>query len=289
MILSRRGVCDREACHYYGITADHCKTPCGVTEQAAALAASLVHALRKPGGKNSGDGIQTMRRTAIFLLGALMATAGHASVEVGIFAYNAGDHAAAFKEFSAAAESGDPAGIHLLASLYYQGHGVDKDLSKAVELFLKAADAGYPPSLANLALMYSSGDGVPQDMSKAIEFGRKAAEAGDLQSQFNLAQAYRKGAGVTQDLALAARWYKQAAEAGYAPAQNEYGLLFAQGQGVPLDYIQAYAWIDMPANAGNEWALKNRAQLLQILTPQQQEKARALAKEYAQQYGASSR
>lgn len=205
--------------------------------------------------------------------------------EAGILAYNDGNYAEAFKQFDAAARTGDPAGQHLLASLYYQGHGVTQDVPKAVELFTAAAQAGFPPSLANLALMYASGDGVAQDIAQSLAYGRQAAEAGDGQSQFNLAQAYRKGDGVPQDYAEAAFWYKQAAEAGSLSAQNEYGLLYAQGQGVELDYVQAYAWIAMPAEAGSAQSIKNRDQLLEILTPSQQQAARALAAEYAAQYG----
>ena len=205
--------------------------------------------------------------------------------EAGILAYNDGNYAEAFKQFDAAARTGEPAGQHLLASLYYQGHGVMQDVPKAVELFTAAAQAGFPPSLANLALMYTSGDGVAQDMAQSLAYGRQAAEAGDGQSQFNLAQAYRKGDGVPQDYAEAAFWYKQAAEAGSLSAQNEYGLLYAQGQGVEVDYVQAYAWIAMPAEAGSAQSIKNRDQLLEILTPSQQQAARALAAEYAAQYG----
>lgn len=207
-----------------------------------------------------------------------------ASVNDGIAAYNAGNYAVALKEFSEAANQGNAVGKHLLASLYYQGHGVERDLKKAVSLFKEAA-ANYPPSLANLAVMYSIGDGVPVDQKAALQYGQRAAEAGDLQSQFNLAQAYRKGAGVPQDDEKAALWYRKAAEAGMPQAQNEYGLLFAQGQGVPLDYVQAFAWIDMPASAGDPQSVKNRAQLLTILDAAQQQKARQLAAEYAKRYG----
>lgn len=225
-----------------------------------------------------------MHRSLALFLGAIVTLSAQASITDGIRAYNEGNHAAALKEFSTAAKGGDPAGKHLLASLYYQGHGVSRDLKKAVGLFTEAADANYLPSLANLALMYSIGDGVPKDMKKALQYALKAAETGDVQSQFNLAQAYRKGADLPQDYPKAAFWYRKAAEAGSLSAQNEYGLLFAQGHGVPLDYIQAFAWIDMPASAGNPQSIKNRAQLLQILTPAQQQEARKLAAEYANKY-----
>jgi uncharacterized protein len=122
-----------------------------------------------------------------------------ASMDEGIAAYNAGRYDVAREHFETAAATGNPAGKHLLASLYYQGHGVPKDLPRAVALFTEAADAGFPPSLANLALMYSVGNGVPRDEQRARAYGIKAAKAGDLQSQFNLAQSYRKGAGVPRD------------------------------------------------------------------------------------------
>ena len=205
--------------------------------------------------------------------------------EAGILAYNDGNYAEAFKQFDAAARTGEPAGQHLLASLYYQGHGVTQDVPKAVELFTAAAQAGFPPSLANLALMYASGDGVAQDMAQSLAYGRQAAEAGDGQSQFNLAQAYRRGVDIAQDFEQAAYWYRMAAESGSLSAQNEYGLLYAQGQGVELDYVEAYAWIAMPAEAGDGQAIKNRDQLLEILTPAQLVEAQALAAEYASLYG----
>ena len=205
--------------------------------------------------------------------------------EAGIDAYNDDNYAEAFKQVYASASSGDAAGKHFLASLYYQGQGVAQNLSKAVALFTEAGEAGYPPSLANLALMYASGDGVEPDMQRSLAYGRQAAEAGDGQSQFNLAQAYRRGVDVAQDFDEAARWYRIAAESGSLSAQNEYGLLYAQGQGVELDYVEAYAWIAMPAEAGDEQSIKNRDQLLQILTPAQLEEARALAAEYARLYG----
>jgi uncharacterized protein len=226
-----------------------------------------------------------MHRLFAITLSIAMSLPVSASINDGITAYNTGNYAVALKEFSTAANQGNAVGKHLLASLYYQGHGVERDLKKAVSLFKEAAAANYPPSLANLFLMYSNGDGVAVDQKVALQYGQRAAEAGDLQSQFNLAQAYRKGEGVPIDNLKAALWYKKAAEAGYPPAQNEYGLLFAQGHGVQLDYVQAFAWIDMPASAGDSQSVKNRAQLLKILDQSQLQRARKLAAEYAKRYG----
>jgi TPR repeat protein len=147
-----------------------------------------------------------MRRLAAALAALAMTNPSLASVDEGIAAYNAGRHEAARQHFEQAAAAGSPAGKHLLASLYYQGHGVPKDLARAVALFTEAADAGFPPSMANLALMYSLGDGVPKNQEKALAYALRAAESGDVQSQFNLAQSYRRGAGVPRDDSKAALW-----------------------------------------------------------------------------------
>ena len=189
----------------------------------------------------------------------------YADLESGVTAYNKGDYDTARKEFNAAADSKDPMGLHLLASLYYQGHGVEKDLGRAVELFTEAAEKGYKGSQANLGLMYQKGDGVKRDIEKAIYYYTAAGKQGDLQSALNLGQIYRKGDGVEPDQAKATAYYKFAAERGYIPAVNEYGLLFAQGHGVELDYVEAFGWVSFAAKAGDTQATKNLAQLKEIL------------------------
>ena len=70
--------------------------------------------------------------------------------EAGILAYNDDNHAEG--SGNSTRRRARRSGRHIIASLYYQGHGVTQDLPKAVELFTAAAQAGFPPSLANLAL-----------------------------------------------------------------------------------------------------------------------------------------
>jgi len=220
------------------------------------------------------------------VLGLIISMNTYASLDDGIELYHAGKYQQAFVVFNAESEKGDPAGQHLTASLYYQGLGVEKDLEAAVKLFKQAAKAGYLPSIANLGLMYMQGDGVEQDSSESFSYTKQAAELGDLQSIFNLGQFYRKGFGVEPNQQKAAQWYRAAAESGLAQAQNEYGLMYAQGHGVPLDYVKAYAWIKMPAEAGDGQAIKNLAQLKEILGPDISE-AEKLADEYRSKYAAN--
>jgi TPR repeat protein len=103
-------------------------------------------------------------------LSMFSAVHARADLDAGVKAYNQGDYKTATREFTAAAEARDPAGLHLLASLYYQGHGVAKDLPRAIELFTAAAEKGYRASQANLGLMYQTGNGVTRNIEKAISF-----------------------------------------------------------------------------------------------------------------------
>ncbi|WP_445356288.1 tetratricopeptide repeat protein [Microbulbifer sp. EKSA008] len=222
----------------------------------------------------------------ISVVGLIISMNTYAGLDEGIELYHAGKYKEAFVMFNAESEKGDPAGQHLTASLYYQGLGVEKDLEIAVKLFKQAAEGGYLPSIANLGLMYMQGDGVEQDPNSSFRYTEKAAELGDLQSIFNLGQFYRKGFGVEPNQEKAAQWYGSAAESGVIQAQNEYGLMFAQGHGVELDYVKAYAWIKMPAEAGDGQALKNLAQLKEILGSDIS-KAEKLAEEYKLKYAAN--
>ncbi len=192
-----------------------------------------------------------------------------ADVNAGIEAYNKGDFSAAFDEFKKASDSGDSFGVHLLASLYYQGHGVEKSIPKAVALFERAASHGYPAAHANLGLMYHSGDGVKPDSKKAIFHYTEAAKTGDFQSSFNLGQIYRKGwLDVSPSNEKAVAFYRFGAEYGHVPSVNEYALMFAQGLGVPNDFVESYAWMQFAANQGDSSAAKNLAQLVEILESQ---------------------
>lgn len=80
-----------------------------------------------------------MKKPLLLTLLMLPTGAAMADIASGIQAYYAGNYEAARKEFTAAATAGSAEGKHLLASLYYQGHGVPRDLPRAVALFREAA------------------------------------------------------------------------------------------------------------------------------------------------------
>jgi TPR repeat protein len=58
---------------------------------------------------------------------------------------------------------------------------------------------------------YEYGHGVKKDLNKALEYYRRAAEAGNVLSQKRMADFYYYGQLVKQDFKAAFEWYKKAA------------------------------------------------------------------------------
>ena len=90
---------------------------------------------------------------------------------------------------------------------------------------------------------------------------------------------YDDGQGVPQDYKEAVKWYTLAAEQGHASAQTNLGLMYVNGTGVLQDYIRAHMWWNIAAANGHDAARKNRDIVAKKMTPEQIEKAQALAKE----------
>lgn len=94
----------------------------------------------------------------------------------------------------------NPQAMYLLAVLYEAGNGVNRNMSKAVELMTTAADLDYGAALCALADMYFEGRGVEQSYDKAVELYGIA----EVQGQLNLnaakryASCYENGWGVSE-------------------------------------------------------------------------------------------
>lgn len=61
------------------------------------------------------------------------------------------------------AVQGDAVSQYNLALLYYNGKGVPKDLTLAMQWMSKAAEQKYGEAQLNLSIMYNGGEGVPPD------------------------------------------------------------------------------------------------------------------------------
>jgi Sel1 repeat len=157
----------------------------------------------------------------------------------------------------------------------------------ALRLLRPLAEQGDARAQSAIALMYYQGNGVPRSDSEALQWFRRAAERGNARAQFNLGVMYSEAQGVPQDQAVAAKWYRLAAEQNYPQAQYNLGLWYAQDEGGSPDYVAAHMWFNLaavrfpPADAQNRnRAIRNRDAVASKMTADQVALAQNLAREW---------
>ena len=143
---------------------------------------------------------------------------------------------------------------YYLAEMYFDGQGVDRDLTEAFKWFHKAAEQGNTEAQHYLGVMYRDGHGPGQDYLEAIKWYRKAAEQGHAQAKNDLGQMYRKGQGVARNTREAIRWIQSAAEQGLGEAQYNLGWMYRDGLDVTSDYAEALHWYRKAAERGESKA-----------------------------------
>ncbi|MEQ8231169.1 MAG: tetratricopeptide repeat protein, partial [Gammaproteobacteria bacterium] len=165
-----------------------------------------------------------------------------------------GDAARAAALFRDLAEAGDAEAQSHYGYMLYQGEGVARDRSAAVDWYERAARQGQRDAQYNLAVAYAFGEGVARDHERAAEWYRRAAEQGSALAQYSLGVSYALGEGVARDPAQAAAWYARAAEQGYPAAQYDLAHLLHAGKGLARDEAAALGWFRQAASNGHAGA-----------------------------------
>ena len=183
-------------------------------------------------------------------------------------------------ELKRAAEQGDAKAQFNLGCCYDFGDGVENDLREAVKWYRKSAEQGYASAQFNLGCCYDRGEGVEKNLREAVKWYRKSAEQGHAKAQFNLGVCYSFAIGVEKNLQEAVKWYRKAAEKEIAAAQFNLGYCYYRGEGVIQNKIKAYAWFALASKNGHEQASNIMGILAKEISPNQIEKALALAEKY---------
>ncbi len=105
--------------------------------------------------------------------------------------------------------------------MYLEGHGVPKDINKAIYWFSRSADHENVWAQNNMGVMYHDGTGVPQDFNKAFQYYFLAATKGFSRGMLNVARMYLQGQGVLRDGEKAVEWYTKSSESGFKLADQE--------------------------------------------------------------------
>jgi Sel1 repeat len=162
-----------------------------------------------------------------------------------------------------AALRGEQAAQIEVAARFAAGHGVERDLSQALQWYTRAAAQGSAVAQYRLGAFYERGWGVPADLERARVWYARAAEQGNVKAIHNL--GVLAAAGGRGDLAAAAVWFAKAAEFGLPDSQINLAILHQNGLGLPKDLVRAYKWLALAARAGDREALARidsvRAQL----------------------------
>ena len=176
-----------------------------------------------------------------------------------------------------AAEQGNAEAQFRLGVIYGNGDGVELDHDQAVAWFNQAARQGHENALITLAWMYANGAGVAVDESRARELYLLAADHGSAKAQYVAATMYRFAQyGADKDPARALHYYTLAANQGFATAQFALGKLLMEGKLVAKDDVTALQWLMLADANGSKRAEEYIRHLLQRMSPQQIEKARAV-------------
>ena len=168
-------------------------------------------------------------RSAICLAALLVASntvsAQSEDIQRAVDAYGQADYATAIAIWEPHAHQGNREAQFAMGVLYFEGHGVSKNLDEALAWFRKAANSGHPTAMFNLGVAYWEGRGLNKNFSQAVDWWERAAESGDVASQYNLGLAYYLGKGAQKDIDKARSWLTQASEQGHADANRVLGVI----------------------------------------------------------------
>jgi len=172
------------------------------------------------------------------------------------------DEAQAAAWYLRAAESGLAGAQVNLATMYLEGHGVGRDVGRAVTWYRAAAAQGDTLAAFGLAVLYDTGaEGLPPSARVAATWFERAATRGFAPAQTRLGDLYRTGRGLPRDPRAAAIWYRRAADQDDARAQTELGLLLA-GEEALADPVEAHKWLNLAASRGAHAEQRARATTL---------------------------
>ena len=100
---------------------------------------------------------------------------------------------------------------------------MEQNFEKAVKYYQKALEVGVVSSaaLSNLGICYYEGNGVEKNISEAVKYFKEAALGGFPQAQCNLGVCYYRGEGLKKDIVKAYALIAISAAGGYEASQEK--------------------------------------------------------------------
>ena len=235
-------------------------------ERAAAIAAAKAKPVALVGDATGLDAV-ALRRAA---------DAGYAGAMINLgscYEFGKGgvgvDAAEAVHWYTRATEARNPPAeaFNNLASCYYRGEGVRKNLSEAARLYRIAAEMGHTLAQYGLGVCLQRGEGVLYNPKESFTWMKRAADAGHADAQCMVGYALLIGLGVPEDKAAGIVYFRRAANQGDGQAMYNLGWCYEIGDGVPRDVPQAVAWFMRARDAGYPAAATALSQIAAAVPP----------------------
>jgi len=158
------------------------------------------------------------------------------------------------------AEQGHAISAAQVASLYFEGRGVTRDVDKALTWWRSAAERGDIGAQYALGSLYLFGNGgVQKNIEDGLRWLEAAGSQGHLQTLMLLGSLYSGQDGFPPDIRRAIHWYLMAARRGYVPAQRALGRAYLAA--VPPEPDKAARYLKPAAQLGDREAMRNLARL----------------------------
>ena len=147
-------------------------------------------------------------------------------------------------------------GNRIIALMYLNGYGVNKNISKAHEILFNIANSGDIWSILYLAEKAFKNN----DYVNAVKWYNMGYEIDNLDSMYNLGLHYFKGLGVNQDFKESFSYFKKAADKDHSDSQFYIGKFYHIGNGGYLgspaskNFFEALKWYELAANQNNHKA-----------------------------------
>lgn len=150
------------------------------------------------------------------------------------------DYEEAAKWLKKILDCGDYLGAYNLGVLYLEGgHGLEKDIVKAIEFFKVASEHNVAEAHYNLGTCYLKGLGVQKSNARAVYFFEKSISAGmELPADMLFVIGFYYKSEV-RDSGKAYNWFLKAADRGQVEAKVMLAEMYQLGDGIGKNYAKA--------------------------------------------------
>mmetsp|Transcript_42245 Transcript_42245/g.108783 ORF Transcript_42245/g.108783 Transcript_42245/m.108783 type:complete len:478 (-) Transcript_42245:502-1935(-) len=187
------------------------------------------------------------------------------NLDKGVEAYQKGDYEAAVKCFITAVDEESVPAVTLLGLCYANGHGVDKDESKAAQLYEIAAQQGDLTAILSLGIAYEYGKGVDKNEVKAVELYDSGAAKENVWTISQLARCYILGVGVDKDEERGVKMLREVAERDMAYAFHNLAYCYEFGKGgLEVDREMAIALYKLAVDKGSKISQSTLKERLEV-------------------------